>query len=216
MSTRIVLIDDHKIFLSGLSELIQKRPDLEVVAAVHESTNAVETIRTLRPDVVLVDIAMPDIDGIKLTQQTVDEFPDLRVICLSMHADAQLIESMFKAGAAAYLLKDCEYPELIAAIDKVSAGETYMSASVQEIITASYRAPAEAASKQADVTLTGREREVLIMIADGLTTKQIAGNLDLSIKTIGTYREHLMDKLDIHSVAGLTKFALREGLTNDD
>lgn len=189
---------------------------MTVVATTADATQAVRLVAESRPDVVFTDITMPGIDGLRLTEMLVGEFPDVKVICLSMHADAQLIESMFKAGAAAYVLKDSELAELIEAIGKVTAGETYMSRSVAEVVAESFRLQGTAAVKEAAVALTQRENQVLLMLADGLTTKQIAGSLGLSVKTIGTYREQLMKKLDIHSIAGLTKYAIRKGLTTSD
>lgn len=212
MSTKLLLVDDHQIFLSGLAELIHKHANIEIVGIASNGFEALNSIRANLPDVVIMDISMPDIDGIKVTQQAMSEFEQLKIICLSMHADQQLIQSMFQAGAVAYLSKDCELSELITAIDKAMSGETYMSSSVLKTVTESYRNSAD----DRGVALTDREREVLVMLADGLTTKQIAGKLDLSIKTIGTYREHLMEKLNIRSIAGLTKYAIREGLTNQD
>lgn len=210
MSTKVLLVDDHQIFLSGLAELVRKIPGIEIVGVADNGRMALDAIRENRPDVVIMDIAMPDVDGIMVTKKALSEFPQPKIICLSMHADQQLIQGMFQAGAVAYLSKDCELSELITAVDKVMAGETFMSSSVLRTVTESYRNGADDTA----VALTEREREVLIMLADGLTTKQIAGKLGLSIKTIGTYREHLMDKLDIRSIAGLTKYALRTGLTN--
>lgn len=216
MSTRILLVDDHKIFLAGLAELINKTANMHVVATATDARQALELMSECRPDVVFTDITMAGIDGIALTKQLATEFPTAKIICLSMHADAQLIESMFKAGASAYVLKDCEMAVLIEAINKVTAGETYMSGSVAEVVANSFRQQAGNAGQESDAGLTEREQQVLVLLADGHTTKQIAGELGLSIKTIGTYREHLMQKLDIHSIAGLTKYAIRKGLTNND
>ena len=216
MSTRILLVDDHKIFLAGLAELINKTANMHVVGTATDARQALELMSECRPDVVFTDITMPGIDGIVLTKQLATEFPTVKIICLSMHADAQLIESMFKAGASAYVLKDCEMAVLIEAIHKVTAGETYMSCSVAEVVADSFRQQGSNAGQVSEAELTEREQQVLVLLADGLTTKQIASELDLSIKTIGTYREHLMQKLDIHSIAGLTKYAIRKGLTSND
>ncbi len=216
MSKRILLVDDHNIFLAGLTELINKTAGMHVVATATDALQAVRLMTEHEPDVVFTDITMPGIDGFKLTGELVAKFPDVKIICLSMHADAQLIESMFKAGAVGYVLKDCELAELVEAVKKVTAGESYMSGSVTEVLAESFRQQGSSACKDSGVELTEREQQVLVMLADGLTTKQIASQLDLSVKTIGTYREHLMKKLEIHSVAGLTKYAIRQGLTTDD
>lgn len=216
MSKRVLLVDDHKIFLAGLTELINSTGDFEVVATAADGPDALALVARHTPDVVFTDITMPGIDGIEFTRQLAAEFPKVKIICLSMHADAQLIESMFKAGASAYVLKDCELTDLVEAVRKVTAGETYMSGSVAEVIAESFRQPGSATGKGGEAALTEREQQVLVLLADGLTTKQVASKLNLSIKTIGSHREHLMRKLKTRSVAGLTKYAIREGLTGSD
>lgn len=214
MSRSILLVDDHQIFVTGLAELLDGTPGLSVSATANSGDEALQLAHQHRPDVMIVDIAMPGLDGISLTRQVALAYPGIRIICLSMHADAQLIASMFKAGVSAYLLKDCELPELLTAIAKVGDGDTYMSASVLKLVTESFRHDPDGENAPTASLLTNRERQVLVMLADGMTTKQIAASLGLSIKTIGTYREHLMDKLGIRSIAGLTKYAIREGLTS--
>lgn len=216
MSTRILLVDDHRLFLAGLTELIDKTAGMTVVATATDAAQALDAMARFQPDVVFTDITMPGIDGVRLTTQLCSEFPGARVVCLSMHADAQLIEAMFNAGAVGYVLKDCELDELTTAAEKVAAGETYMSSTVAKVIAESFRLRGTGSRKENAVELTERENQVLKMLADGLTTKQIAGALDLSVKTIGTYREQLMHKLDIHSIAGLTKYAIRQGLTTTE
>lgn len=216
MSTRILLVDDHKIFLAGLTELINSTAGMSVVATATDARQALKDVAEYEPDVVFVDITMPEIDGIELTRQLVTENSGVKVICLSMHADAQLIKSMFKAGAMGYVVKDCELAELVEAVRTVSDHETFMSSSVAAVIADSFRKYDDNAPKECDANLTARERQVLIMLANGLTTKQIASQLKLSAKTIGTHREHVMQKLDIDSVAALTKYAIRQGLTTID
>lgn len=216
MITHILLVDDHKIFLAGLAELINTTEGMQVVASTADAQQVRRLVREHAPDVVFTDITMPGIDGFELTKQLVAEYPAVKIICLSMHADLQLIESMFKAGAAGYVLKDCELSELVEAIKQVMSGETFMSASVAKVLAESFREQGIKASKKSEVELTERENEILVMLSDGLTTKQIAGRLHLSIKTIGTYREHLMEKIGTHSIAGLTKYAIRKGLTTSD
>lgn len=213
MSTRILLVDDHRIFLDGMTELLDRTNDLKVVATATDADQALRLTAEKQPDIVITDITLPDTDGVKLIEQLRSEFPGVKIVCLTMHADAQLIESAFKAGALAYVLKDCELSELIEATRRALNGETYMSGSAAEAVADSFRLKALTAAQSAEANLTERERQVLLMLAEGLTTKQIAGNLNLSVKTIGTHRESLMKKLDIHSVAGLTKYAIRRGMT---
>jgi DNA-binding NarL/FixJ family response regulator len=216
MSTSILLVDDHKIFLAGLAEIIDRTAGMHVVATAADAGQAMLLIRQHRPDIVVTDIAMPGIDGFALSIQIVAEFSDTKIICMTMHADAQMIQAMFKAGAVGYVLTDCELSELIEAIRTVTAGETYMSGSVVKVLAESFRQQRRKTCKVSDVELTEREHQVLVMMADGLTTKQIAGKLRRSTKTVGTYREHLMQKLGVHSVAELTKYAIRRGLASAD
>lgn len=213
MSKRILLVDDHRIFLGGMTELLDRTDELKVVATATDADQALRLTAEKQPDIVITDITLPGTDGVKLTKQLTSEFPAVKVVCLTMHADAQLIESAFNAGALAYVLKDCELSELIEATRRALVGETYISASAAEAVADSFRLKASTAEQNNEANLTERERQVLLMLAEGLTTKQIAGSLNLSVKTIGTYRESVMKKLDIHSVAGLTKYAIRRGLT---
>jgi DNA-binding NarL/FixJ family response regulator len=213
MSIRVLLVDDHQLFLAGMRALLKTQPDLEIVEEVSDGRSAVKASRDAAPDVVLMDLAMPDLNGVEATRQICASQAGVKVLCLSMHAEPQFVQAALGAGAAGYLLKDCALEELICAIRVVDAGQAYLSPGVTGPVLESYRAD-RSGDGSAFALLTEREREVLQLIAEGHPTREIAELLFLSVKTVATHREHLMQKLDIHSVAGLTKYAILEGLTS--
>jgi len=214
MKTRILLADDHKIIRDGLRSLIEKHPEMEVVGEAENGRTTVKLAQELEPDVVIMDISMPDLNGIDATQQIVADVPDVKVIALSMHSDKRFVVGMFKAGACGYLLKDCAFDELEQAINTVLSDQTYLSPKIATVVIKNYVPHVSAQNTSAFSILSAREREVLQLLAEGKSTKQIASDLYLSIKTIETYRQKIMDKLDIHNLADLIKFAIREGLTS--
>jgi DNA-binding NarL/FixJ family response regulator len=214
MSILIILADDHKIVRDGLRSLIDKEDNMEVIAEAVDGNQAVELSVKLSPQVVIMDIAMPDLNGIEATSQIIAAVPQCKVIALSMHADKRYVMEMLKAGASGYLLKDCAYEELIRAIHTVLADKTYLSQSVAEIVVGDYLQQVQKNDGSAFSVLTPREREVLQLLAEGNSTAHIATKLYVSVKTIETHRQHIMEKLNIHNVAELTKYAIREGLTS--
>jgi len=214
MSIRILLADDHPISRQGLGRLLQEEEDMNVVAQVGNGHAAVELARELKPDVVVMDISMPDLNGIEATRQIRRESPQTRVLGLSMHSARRFISEMFKAGAVGYLLKDSDIDELLKAIRLVADGQTYMGPMVTDVVVESVvQKPGQEHAGVFSV-LTAREREVLQLIAEGHTTKQIALRLYISPKTVEAHRRKVMDKLDIDNVALLTKYAIQEGLTS--
>jgi len=214
MSIRILLADDHQIIRDGLRSLIEKEDNMEVIAEAVDGNQAVQLAVKLSPQIILMDIAMPDLNGIEATSQIIAAVPQCKVIALSMHADKRYVMEMLKAGASGYLLKDCAYEELICAIHTVLANKTYLSQPVAEIVVGDYLQQVQKNDGSAFSVLTPREREVLQLIAEGNSTAHIADHLSLSIKTIETHRQHIMKKLNIRSIAELTKYAIREGLTS--
>ncbi len=215
MTIRILLADDHKILRHGLRSLIEQQRDLEVIAEAEDGRTALKLAGKLSPDVVIIDIAMPYLNGIEATRMITSQKPSPRVIALSMHSDRRFVMGMFKAGASAYLLKDSAFEELIQAIHVVLENRTYLSPLLADVVLKDYirRFPPDDAGSVHNI-LSAREREVLQLIAEGKSTKQIAENLTVSVKTIETHRQQIMAKVGVRSIAELTKYAIREGLTS--
>jgi len=214
MSIRIVLADDHKILRDGLRSLLEQHPDMQVIAEADNGRATVKLAQELKPDVVVMDIGMPDLNGIDATKQIVTKAPGVKVIALSMHSDKRFVQGMLAAGASGYMLKDSAFEELARAIHVVVANQTYLSPEVAGVVVESMVSKTARRPGRLPANLTDREREVLQLMSEGKSTKQIAATLDVSIKTIETHRSRIMDKVGIHSVAELTKFAIREGLTS--
>ena len=212
MTIRVLLADDHRIVRDGLHALLEAEEDLEIVGEAEEGRTAVLLAAQTKPDVVIMDIGMPDLNGMEATRRIMEAVPEVKVIALSMHSDRRFIEGMFKAGAAGYLLKDAAYEELVRAVRTVVSGRPYLCPTIAATVIDGYVHPAGGRDSARSV-LTPREREVLQLLAEGNSTKQIALSLDVSVKTVETYRSRLMEKLDLRSVAELTKYAVREGLT---
>ncbi len=213
----ILIADDHKLMREGLRNLIDgERPAMEVVAEAEDGRTALLFVRKLRPRVVLMDISMPGLNGVDAARQIVAEHPGIKVIALSMHSDMHFISEMFRAGASGYLLKDCAFEELISAIRSVVAGKSYMSPQLGgDIIKDRARTYGREKTSAFDV-LNRREREVLQLLAEGKNTRNIAASLELSVKTVESYRYQIMSKLNLHSIAELVKYAIREGLTSPE
>jgi DNA-binding NarL/FixJ family response regulator len=215
MSIKVLLADDHRVFREGLRALLEKSADIRVVGEAENGRAAVRLTRDLAPDVIVMDVSMPELNGIEATRQISSRLPSTKVVALSMHADRRFVTEMLKAGARGYLLKDCTCEELVTAIRTTAAGKTYLSPAVADEVVKAYLSQAPESDSGPDGTaLTDRQREVLQLLAEGHTTRQIALRLHVSIKTVETHRHQIMDKLNIHSVAELTKYAVREGLTS--
>jgi DNA-binding NarL/FixJ family response regulator len=214
MSIRIILADDHKIVRLGLRTLLEGQPGMEVVAEAQDGREAFQKVKDFLPDVVVMDIAMPELNGIEATRLITAEFPNVKVIALSMHSDRRFVARMLESGASGYLLKDCAFEELAHAIKAVYENQTYLSPDITGVVIGDYLRQLSSKSPSSLFSLlTPREREVLQPLTEGKTTKQIAALLHVSAKTIETHRSQIMEKLDIHSVAELTKYAIREGIT---
>ncbi len=213
---KILLVDDHKIIRDGLRAILEKRPSMMVVGEASDGHEAVALTRKLRPHVVLMDIAMPGLNGVDATRRIVTEMPRAKVVALSMNSDRRYVLAMLAAGASGYLLKNAASEELTRAIEAVVAGGKYVSPLVADkVVDAAVREQAPASGGDSK-GLSAREREVLQLLAEGRTSKQIAAKLGVAVSTIETHRRQIMDKLSLHSVAELTKYAIREGLTSLD
>lgn len=215
MVIRIVLADDHKIIREGLRSLLEKQPDMEVIAEAQDGPTTVQLAQKLRPHIVIMDIGMPKMNGIDATAKITAEHKGLvRVIALSMHSDRRFVMEMLKAGAAGYLLKDSAFEELVSAIHVVMAKQHYLSPMITDVVVSEYLRNLPGNEPTAFTVLTAREREVLQLMAEGKSTKHIASILGVSVKTVETHRQQIMEKLNTHSIAELTKYAIREGLTS--
>jgi DNA-binding NarL/FixJ family response regulator len=213
MTIKVLIADDHQILRQGLRTLLEREPDLEVVAEADNGRSTVRLARESHPEVIIMDVAMPDLNGIEATRQIISEMPKVKVIALSMYADRRFVANMLKAGASGYLLKDCASEELVRAIRVVLAHKTFLSPGVTDIVVKDYVQAPLGPEASVFSLLTNREREVLQLMAEGKSTNQIAECLHVSVKTVETHRQQIMQKLKMHSVAELTKYAIREGLT---
>jgi DNA-binding NarL/FixJ family response regulator len=210
---RILLADDHELVRAGIRALLQKIKNVEVVAEAENGNQALQLMRQLKPDIVLMDISMPELNGLAATAQAKQEFPEIPVIILSMHADKEYVLQALNAGARGYLLKGARVPELELALGAIARGETYLSpAASQHLISAVQNPSGASVSLQ---QLTERQRQVLRLIAHGEGRKSIALKLKISPKTVDTYRAQLMQQLDIHDIAGLVRFAIKNHLIDE-
>jgi len=214
MSIRILLADDHRIMREGLRSVLEKEPDMEVVAEAKDGRMTVKLAEKLSPDVILMDITMPDLNGMDATREILSMVSDVKVVALSMHSDEQFVAGMLNAGASGYLLKDCAFEELCRAIRAVVANETYLSPGIAGIVVKEYRRGLSRTEFSLSPGLTAREREVLQLVTEGKSSKEIASLLHVSVRTVESHRHQIMDKLDIHTIAKLTKYAIRKGITS--
>jgi DNA-binding NarL/FixJ family response regulator len=214
MTIRVLIADDHTIMRAGLRSLLEKEDQIEVVAEAENGRRAVQLAVTHKPDVVVMDVSMPDLNGIEATAQVLDSLPDAKVIALSMHTDKRFVMGMLRAGASGYLLKDCASRELANAIVSVASNKKYLSPDIAGVVIEDSLYGAQQEGETVSSMLSAREREVLQLIAEGWSTKQIAAHLYVSVKTVETHRRQIMKKLDLHNIADLTKYAIREGLTS--
>ena len=217
MNVRLVLADDHEMMREGLKSLIAQEPDFTVVGEVDNGKAIIELAQKSGAHVVIMDVAMPGLNGIEATRKLMKTVPHIKVVALSGHANGEFVREMLKAGASAYVLKIHAYEELVRAIHEVMKGRKYLSPDVaQGVVDAYVELATSMSANPAFIVLTDRERETLQQIAEGRSTKEIADTMGVSVKTIETHRHHIMEKLNLHSVAELTKYAIREGLTSVD
>jgi DNA-binding NarL/FixJ family response regulator len=208
---RVLIAEDHKIVREGLISCLKNQPDIEIVAEVSNGKMAIDKAVELQPDIVLMDISMPEINGLDATKILIKKFPAVKILILTAHDEEEYIFELIKSGAKGYVLKDISSNDLISAIEKIHAGETYFDEEITKVVIKDYINNIDSIKKEDDKTLSSREMEVLKLIADGLANKEIADRLNLSVKTISSHRESIMKKLEIHSIAGLTKYAIEKG-----
>lgn len=214
MAERILIVDDHKILRDGLRTLLEQQSGLQVVGEAADGLAAIQAAADLKPDLIVMDIAMPGLNGIEASRRILRDNPVIRIIALSMYADRKFVQECLKAGVKGYLLKESAFEELHLAIGRVMQDQLYLGSAITSLVVRDFITH-ESSLKQGSVfqILTPREREILQLLAEGQTTKAMAGKLGISAKTVETFRKQIMEKLDLHSVAELTKFAIREGLT---
>jgi len=213
MNFKVLLADDHKIVRDGFRTLLAKNAEIRVVGEAENGRTTVQLTKKLKPDIVIMDVAMPDLNGIEATRQIISECPDVKVIAVSMHSDRRFVSEMLKAGASAYLSKDYAFDELETAIRTVISNKIYLSPDISGVLVDNYVRQTPNPDSSAFSLLSQREREVVQLLAEGKTAKEIADELNVSVKTVETHRTNIMGKLNIHRLAELTKYAIREGLT---
>jgi DNA-binding NarL/FixJ family response regulator len=213
--TRILLADDHCLVRAGFRSLLEKIPTVEVVAEANDGREALELLKATRPDIVLMDIAMPRLNGVEAVGRISKEFPRTKAIVVSMHASEEYVWRALRAGASGYLIKDAAADELALAIQAVMNGETYLSPRVSRVVIRNYFERTNNSQSPLE-RLTSRQREILQLIAEGKNTKEIASTLEISVKTVEAHRLQLMARLDIHDVAGLVRYAIRSGLVSSE
>jgi DNA-binding NarL/FixJ family response regulator len=211
---RILLADDHQILRDGLRSMIANEAGMSVVAEAGDGRQAVRLAKELRPDIVIMDISMPDMNGIDAARKIVRNLPGVKVLALSMHSDRRFILGMLEAGAFGYLIKDCAFNELVSAVRSVALGQIYLSPGIQGIVVQSYLNKEPSVAYAAGGPITPREREVLQLIAEGMSNKQIGVHLGIAGKTADAHRRNIMAKLKMDNVAELTKYAIREGIVD--
>jgi len=212
---RILLADDHTLMRRGLRSLLADEPDMEVVAEAETGRQAVKLALQHRPEIVIMDIAMPDLNGVEAARKILHEDPGVKVMALSMHPEGRIVSEMLRTGASGYIVKNCALEELVQAVRAVHAGKTYLSPDIAGTVVEGFIHQGTDRAVRGPV-LTPREREVLQMVAEGLSSKQIAHTLEVTTRTVEAHRRSFMSKLGLRSVAELTKYAIREGLTSID
>ena len=210
----ILIADDHGVMREGLKVLIENQPDMNVVGEAEDGQKVVQLAKQLSPDIIVMDIAMPNLNGVEATRQILEENPNIWIIALSVHSDKHFVTEMLKAGASGYVLKSCLFEEVLRAIETVGNGDYYLSPKITEVVVDDYKHYMATLNKSSEVRLSPRERQVVQLLAEGKSTKQIALNLHVSPKTVDANRRELMDKLGIFSISELTKYAIKEGITS--
>jgi two-component system, NarL family, response regulator NreC len=213
---RVLLADDHTILRAGVRMMLNAQPDIEVVGEASDGRHAIAEAQRLLPDVILMDITMPDLNGIEATRQVKRLLPEIKVLVLTMHENEEYLFQVLRAGASGYMLKEAADTELISAIRIITNGSFYLSSSAQSMMVGDYLQRVRSGEERDSYSeLTEREREILKHVAEGYTNNQIAERLFISPKTVDTHRTHIMDKLNLHSRAELVKYAMRRGLLED-
>jgi two-component system, NarL family, response regulator NreC len=213
MAAQILITDDHKLLREGLRSLLESR-GFEIAGEAEDGRSAVKLAKQLKPDAVIIDISMPGLNGIEATRQIHQGCPRVKIIVLSMRADSRAILAAFAAGASAYLLKEAAFEEMVTALGAALKGQTYISPAIAHVVVQNSVEHWSANSGHLRHGISDRQREILQLVAEGRSSKEMAASLFVSVKTIETHRKQIMNKLHLHSVAELTKYAIREGVTS--
>ena len=213
---RVLVADDHTLIRAGIGALLSKLERVELVGEAVDGPHALKLIQELAPDVVLLDLQMPGLNGFEVLQQTAARFPEVKIVVMSVHDTYDYAARAVGLGAAGFLPKSAASDELEIAIDEVTRGRQYLSPFISELSSVNFNGDAKAPSQTESAKLTPRQREVLVLVAGGLSTKDIAATLGISVKTVETHRAQLMERLKIHDVAGLVRYAIRTGIVNLD
>jgi len=211
MSIKILIADDHQLFREGLINLLSDSSEIEVIAQAENGKEAIKKAKQFKPDIVIMDIGMPIMNGVKATEILIKELPDTKVIAISMHSDKHFIKGMLEAGASGYLLKSCTYNQLIEAINAVYSGKKYLSDKITEVIIHDYLGKEEDIQDN-DPKLSERESEILKLFAEGKTSREISELLFISVKTVGTHKQHILEKLELKTTTDMVKYALKKGI----
>ena len=215
MTIKVILVDDHRILREGIKSILEDTSDIQVLAEADNGRDAVKLARELHPDIMIMDIAMSELNGVEATKMIVRDEPGIKIIALSMHADKHYINGIFQAGASGYLLKHSAAKELIEAIRMVYANHTYLSKEISDVVVREFSKKLDEVSDPGS-SLSTREKEVLQLVAEGKSTKVIAEILFISVKTVEAHRQKIMSKLSLFTIPELTKYAIKTGLTSLD
>lgn len=215
MKTKVLITDDHQLFREGLVNLLFSTPDIEVIAEAENGEEAIEKAKHFKPDVMLLDIAMPKMNGIEATRELKKVMPEIKIIAVSMHSDKQYVKGILEAGAEGYLLKNCTYRQLTEAIQSVHSGKKFLSEDITELVISGYLDPAKADSDSYSI-LSEREKEIFLLFAEGKSTREIGETLFISVKTVGTHKQHIFEKLSLRNTAEIVKYAIKKGLIQLD
>ncbi|HPF50734.1 MAG TPA: response regulator transcription factor [Draconibacterium sp.] len=211
MKIRIVVADDHQLFREGLVNLLENDDAIEVIGEAKNGNEAIEKVYELKPDILLTDIAMPEMNGMEATRQLKKKHPELKIVALSMHSDKQFVKGMLEAGTDAYLLKNCTHQQLLEAVHSVYNGKKYLSEDITELVISGYL-DGPNASDDNYAELSEREKEIFILLAEGVSTREIGDKLFISVKTVGTHKQNILEKLGLKNNSDIVKYALKKGL----
>lgn len=215
MTIKIVVADDHQLFREGLVNLLESDENIQVVGQAEDGEIAIKKVLDLKPDILLTDIAMPNMNGMEATRNLKKQFPDLKIIAVSMHSDRQFVKGMLTAGTDAYLLKNCTHQQLLEAVHTVYNGKKYLSQDITEMVISGYLdGPGDTDDRYNQ--LSEREKEIFLLLAEGVSTREIGDKLFISVKTVGTHKQNILEKLDLKNNSDIVKYALKKGLIQLD